>query len=99
MSFKTNRVSQVYTSVCFIYALVIIYNKCGCNKLLTVCLEETLINPARDDQLSASSVADNNHGPSRSPLHTQQEGALAGSWSAGSNTNTQWIQVYNNIKY
>ena len=68
-------------------------------KLVVVCLGEALINgmdPIRDNQLSASSVADSNHGPSRSRLHTKEEGGQAGSWSAGSNTNTQWIQVKNN---
>ena len=54
------------------------------------------MDPIRDYQLSASSVADSKHGPSRSRLHTKEEGGLVGAWAAGSKTNTQWIQVYNN---
>ena len=67
-------------------------------KSFTVCSEEPQINGrdlVRDNQLSASSVVDSNHGPSRSRLHTNEGWSQKGSWSAGSRTNTQWIQVYN----
>ena len=50
-------------------------------KSLTVCSEEPLINPVRDNQLSASSSFDATHGPSRSRLHTMEEGGQRGSWS------------------
>ena len=60
------------------------------------CGGEALINgkdPVRDDQLSASSSENNNHGPSRSRLNVPAQGPLRGAWEAATNDLHQYIQV------
>ena len=46
-----------------------------------------------DDQISASSVFDSNHGQTRARLNQPSDAPLKGAWSARSNNQQQWIQV------
>ncbi|ELT93668.1 hypothetical protein CAPTEDRAFT_122135 [Capitella teleta] len=61
------------------------------------CAEEELISGTDhflpDGYLTASSQADDNHGPSRSRLNASALGELSGGWVPQYMNNEQWIQV------
>lgn len=46
-----------------------------------------------DEQISASSEFDVDHGTSRSRIHTQIEGGKAAAWSAGILDANPWLQI------
>ena len=50
-------------------------------------------NPVADDQLNASSVLDDNHGPFRSRLNQRSTGSYAGAWIPRYMDKHQFIQV------
>ncbi|CAH3034581.1 unnamed protein product, partial [Pocillopora meandrina] len=46
-----------------------------------------------DTQISSSSSIDEAHAASRGRLHLNATSGKAGAWSAGTNDNSQWLQV------
>lgn len=52
-----------------------------------------------DEQLSASSEWDKNHGAKRGRLNIKKEGALRGSWSSRRNDQNQWLQIDLRTRY
>ena len=54
-----------------------------------------------DTQISSSSSMDEAHAASRGRLHLNATSGKAGAWSAGTNDNSQWLQIdlrNNNIR-
>ena len=54
-----------------------------------------------DTQISSSSSMDEAHAASRGRLHLNATAGKAGAWSAGTNDNSQWLQIdlrNNNIR-